>query len=503
MHALALFGKKKDDAGTGDGQTATAEATNGFQPDPAKASKFFQHAKAVHDSTNYEYAVTLWLQGLRWDPSDMSGLESFFDSAQNFMASGKAKGPTKDQLKNFGGKSAVDRYLVALLQWGTRPADWQAGLKAMEAANKIDTDMGEQIHWIGEKVLAIAANDQKKAKKDHFVTLMRLFRDAGSYNKAVQAGEIGIRMDQTDSKLIAEVKNMSAEATMSAGGYDNRAEGGFRKNIRDDQKQRELTEDDAVVKTEETLERVIEREKKRLQENPNDPNVIGKLGRLLRERGTPEDEKLAYKVLMAGFERTSNYKFKMEAGEINMRVARRKVRQIVASAAANPEDSELQSKAKAAQKKLVELEIEEYAERVKNYPTDLSLKFELGKRQFQMGNYEEAVRHFQLAKDASGISGQARFYLAQCFLKLDFISEAENTFRDAIASRGQDSGDLTLQLRYGLMEVLEQKARNEEDVEAAKEAMSLAGEIAMQQFGYKDITERRRELQTLVNELKQ
>ncbi len=53
------------------------------------------------------------------------------------------------------------------------------------------------------------------------------------------------------------------------------------------------------------------------------------------------------------------------------------------------------------------------------------------------------------------------------------------------------------------MEVLEQKARNEEDVEAAKEAMSLAGEIAMQQFGYKDITERRRELQTLVNELKQ
>ena len=500
---MALFGKKKDNAGDGDGQTATVEAAGGFQPDAAKASKFFQHAKAVHDSTNYEYAVTLWLQGLRWDPADMSGLESFFDSAQNFMATGKAKGPTKDQVKNFGGKTPVDRYLVALLQWGTRPADWQAGLKAMEAANKIDTEMGEHIHWIGEKVLAIAANDQKKAKKDHFVTLMRLFRDAGSFNKAVQAGEIGIRLDPTDSKLVAEVKNMSAEATMSAGGYESQSEGGFRKNIRDDQKQRELTEDDAVVKTEETLARVIDREKLRLQENPDDQNVIGKLGRLLRERGTPEDEKLAYKVLMSGYERTSNYKFKMEAGEINMRVARRKVRKITDAAAASPEDADLQAKAKGATKKLLELEIDEFAERVKNYPTDLGLKFELGKRQYQLGDFEEAVRQFQLAKDASGISGQARFFLAQCFLKLDFISEAENTFRDAISARGQDTGDLTLQLRYGLMEVLEQKARAEEDYEAAKEAMSLAGEIAMQQFGYKDITERRRELQTLVNELKE
>ncbi|MFI4855727.1 MAG: tetratricopeptide repeat protein [Phycisphaerales bacterium JB065] len=499
---MALFGKKKDESENGEATIATADSSSGFQPDATKAAKFFQHAKAVHDSTNYEYAVTLWLQGLRWDPSDISGLEAFFDSAQNFMASGKAKGPTKDQLKNFGGKSAVDRYLVSLLQWGTRPADWQAGLKAMEAANRIDTDMGEQIHWIGEKVLAIAANDQKKAKKDHFVTLMRLFRDAGSYNKAVQAGEIGIRMDPTDSKLIAEVKNMSAEATMSAGGYDNRAEGGFRKNIRDDQKQRELTEDDAVVKTEETLARVIEREKQRLQDSPNDQNVIGKLARLLRERGTPEDEKLAYRVLMGGYERTSNYKFKMEAGEINMRVARRKVRKITDAAAENPEDQELQAKAKSAMRKLIELEIEEYTERVKNYPTDLNLKYELGKRQFQLGNYEEAVRHFQLAKDASGISGQARYYLAQCFLKLDFISEAENTFRDAIASRSDDTGDLTLQLRYGLMEVLEQKARSEEDLDAAKEAMALAGQIAMQQFGYKDITERRRALQDLVNELK-
>lgn len=500
---LALFGKKKEGAEGAEGEAVVTESTSGFQPDAAKASKFFQHAKAVHDSTNYEYAVTLWLQGLRWDPSDMHGLESFFDSAQNFMASGKAKGPTKDQLRNFGGKSAVDRYLVSLLQWGTRPADWQSGLKAMEAANKIETDMGEPIHWIGEKVLAIAANDQKKAKKDHFVTLMRLFRDAGSFNKAVQAGELGIRQDPTDSKLVAEVKNMSAEATMSAGGYDNRAEGGFRKNIRDDQKQRELTEDDAVVKTEETLARVIEREMQRVKENPTDQNAIGKLARVLRERGRPEDEKLAYKVLMAGYEQTNNYKFKMEAGDINMRVARRKVRQITDAAEANPGDAELQAKSQAATKKLLQLEIEEYTERVKNYPTDLNMKFELGKRQYLLGNHEDAVRHFQLAKNAAGISGQARYYLAQCFLKLDFFREAEDTFREAIASRQSDSDDMSLQLRYGLMDVLEQRARAEEDVDAAKEAMSLAGQIAMQRFDYKDITDRRKNLQTLVNELKE
>ena len=57
-----------------------------FTPNPATARKFFDPARTVHDSTNYEYAMTLWLQGLRHDPTSMSGLEGFIASSESFAA---------------------------------------------------------------------------------------------------------------------------------------------------------------------------------------------------------------------------------------------------------------------------------------------------------------------------------------------------------------------------------------------------------------------------------
>ncbi|MEM1424333.1 MAG: hypothetical protein AAGH64_10055, partial [Planctomycetota bacterium] len=157
---MALFGKGK---GKGKGDTAGDNAGGGgagggngaFTPNPDGAQPFFKHARAAHDSMNYEYAMTLWLQGLGKDPSSREGLESFFDSAARFLQSNpKAKGPTKEQARNFDGKGDVGKFQVALLGWGTKPDGWQNGLKAMETATKLDLD--ESAYWIGERVLARA-----------------------------------------------------------------------------------------------------------------------------------------------------------------------------------------------------------------------------------------------------------------------------------------------------------------------------------------------------------
>ena len=146
---MALFGKKNKGDGepeesSGDGESASPEpkgkakakgAKPAFEPEPAKAQRFFEHARAMHESANYEYAMTLWLRGMRMDPTSVEPLEKFFDSAANFLAKNpKAKGPTKDQIKNFGGRGTLERYLTHLLNWGAKPQDWSTGFKAMEAA---------------------------------------------------------------------------------------------------------------------------------------------------------------------------------------------------------------------------------------------------------------------------------------------------------------------------------------------------------------------------------
>ena len=508
---VALFGKKKGGGGEGDGEGVgevgggVAEGggdgvvAKGYTHDPEKAQKFFDHARAMHETMNFAYAMTLWLQGMRFDPQDMNAFESFFESADNFMASGKAKGATKEQKAAIEGKGEINRYLQSLLAWGAKRSDWKLGLRAMEAGAKLGLD--EQVHWMGGIVLAFAAND-KKAKKGDYVALMEALEATGAYEQAERAGAMAVEQDPQDAKLIARVKNMSAEAAMSRGGFEGQggvSQGHFRRNIKDAAKQKELEEEESLSKDEATLGRLIERERERVKANPDDQDAWGKLLRHLRERGTEADESRAYKLAMKAHEKFGSFRWREAAGDIKLRVAHRKVRGLREAASADPSKKGALAE---AERKLLEMEVEEFGLREEAYPTDLKIKYEYGKRLFAVGRYEEAVERFQRAKDASGIANRVRLALARSFTKMGWLGEAEDTFRQAIEGHGSAGDRLALELRYGLMEVLESLARDEGDMERAKEALELAGKIAMQDFSFRDIKDRRTSLQGLVNELK-
>lgn len=496
-----LFGKRKK--GEGDAPDEAAEATNGraFTPNPAKARPWFEHARTAHDGRNFEYAMTLWLKGLGQDPTSMDALESFVRSSLLFVEQNpKAKGPTKGQAKNFTGRGPVEKYLGDLLGWGAKGLDWQAGLKALGGAVKLD--LPEAAYWIGQKVIAMAAPDPK-AKKDSFVDMMNLLAKVGAFDLAVKAGEFAVNRDPTDSRLAAEVRNLSAQATMSSGGYEESgAVGGFRSNIRDLDKQRVMEAEDQIVKSASKQEQLIELAMADYKERPTDRGAIEKIARLLLERGEAKDEGAAYEILMQGFKDTSNYRFRQKAGEIKIRVARRKLRQIEEQAAAAPDDAEARGKADAARRQMLELEVKEYTEQVANYPTDMKIKYELGRRHFELGNFEPAIEQFQIAQGAAGIGDRAMHYLGRAFLAMSWLDEAERTFRKAIDARESEKDELAMELRYWLMRTLEQKAADTNDERAADEAFQLASGLAIQQINYRDIRARREAIQGLLKSLR-
>lgn len=509
--AFGIF-KRKDDAGQvppapgGAGETPGEQPVDGgpAQPEPAKARKFFERARAVHDSTNYEYAMTLWLQGLRLDPTSVEGLESYWKSASEFMNSAaRPKGPTKDQVSAFSGKEPVDRFLLGLLMWSTKPLDYSSGLKAFESAVKIGmTDSGA---WVGKRVLGIAGEDPK-AKKDLFVQLMRLFQQAGAFDQAVNSGEIACRLDPTDARLAADVKNLAAQATMKKSGYEEGTAveaGAFRRNVKDISGQRVVEEEERIVKTEEVQLRAIERAKADYEARTKDVSAIQKYARLLLERGAVEDEKLAYAILVQGYKETENYRFKALAGDLNLRVARRQVREIREAANADPTNAEKKMQASKVERQLCEMEVKEFEERVVHNPTDLQLRFELGQRLLQIGQDEKAIEQLQQARGSPGILTQVLMGLGVAFGRLGWLDEAEQSYREAIASHPVLTDDLAAELRYGLMEVLQRKGTDGRDAAAADEAFKLAAGIAVQRIGFKDIRARRQQLQDLVKSLKQ
>lgn len=478
---MAFLGKGKK-GGEGGAEPPTNGEAGGEERSPEKASKFFLHARATQETGNHDYAMNLWLRGMAFAPDDMGALEAFCTAATSFAASSAKKGPSKDTEKAAAAKGATGKYLTALLAWALKPADTANAVRAAEAAAA--ADVAEPAYWIGERALRVLQADPK-AKKDHAVKLMEAMNRVGAFDLATRAGEAAIQLDPTDGKLAADVRNMSAQATMSRGGFEEKGEGGFRKNIRDAEKQRLLDAADKITKTEETIEALLEAARADYESRPGDIPATKVYIKRLLERGRKEDEKLAFELAIGAFKSTGQFSFRQQAGEIKLRVERRRL--VAMRDAAGTGDETAKAGLEAAEQKFREYEIQEFLARVEAFPTDNAPKFELARRYFDSGEYQKAIPLLQKCQGEIRFRARALAMLGESFGQIGMTDPAIATIREAIAAHPEDRDDLGLQLRYALLDALTKKAQAENDADSAAEAEKLAGGIAMQRFDYRDI----------------
>ncbi|GIW74456.1 MAG: hypothetical protein KatS3mg103_0978 [Phycisphaerales bacterium] len=476
---------------------AKGQAKPGPSFNPEAAERFFEHARTAHDTTNYEYAMNLWLSGLRQDANNISALEGFFRSAQAFHAEHPRKRP-KVELQT---RTPVDKFLAGLYNWATRLTDADAAMRAGEAAAAAGLD--EPAYWCLERAMALA----KQAKRPGpaiFKKLMELFARIGAYEDAVEAGNVAVQLAPSDSALSNAVRNLAAQATLSQGGYDQAGqEGGFRRNIRDAAKQKALQDEDAISKDESTIERLIERARADYQQRPDDPPTINTLAKRLLERGTPADEKEAYALYKKAYELTKEFRFRQAADDIRMRSWHRKLAALEKKAQQNPDDQAIRRELENARKDVLEAETKVYAARAEAYPTDNHIRYELGKRYFQQGMYEEAIANLQQAQSEPKLRVRALLMLAQSFLAMGWGDEAVTTFRQALEAHGRDGDALGMEISYGLMEALLRKATEQRDLDSAVEADKIASAIAIKDIGFRNIRQQRDAIKALLAELRQ
>lgn len=498
---MALFGKKKGDGDAGETPDDAKPDHGGFNPE--KARKFFEHAKSMHETGNYPYAVTLWLNGLAQDPSSFEGFEGFLES-NALIPEASRKKAAKDIAGGLQGKGRIGKYQHALLAWGVRQSDMPSALTAAEAASALG--LGKQTEILGRTAFNLAVS--AKPKKEVFVKLLDIFADAGVFELALEAGQAAKRLDPSDGPLDARLKEMMARSAISRGGFEeNSGEGGFRRNIRDIEKQTNLEGQDAITKTEDVKDRNVKAAEAEYEANPQDLTAVDKYGKALLDRGTNADQLKAITLYTKTFNETGQFRYRQRAGDVGIRRMRAQLRkiQLKAQAAAEGSDerAEWTQKFEVAQKQLIAKEVEELKLQVENYPTDLGLKFELGKRHFYLGEYEAAIELFQVAQNDAKHRTAVLNVMGQSFLKLGGWEDAAiDTFRNALSEMADQNTDLGMELRYFLMCSLEDKARAAGDLDAAQEADKLAAGIAIQKFNYRDIRERRESVKGLIDELK-
>jgi tetratricopeptide (TPR) repeat protein len=492
---LSFFGKKKSDAPEG----AAKEPQGAFKPEPDKAARWFHHGKTAIGQQNYPYALYCMAMGLKFEPNNMAAHESMYEAGiRHFQGGGKAA--RRDDIKKVDGPGPVDKFAAAEFAWMHDLNNLALAMELLEA-----TTVAGQVEfgrWLAPRVLNMLRKQQVR-KKGPWLAAKDAFAKAEAWNEAFAAAETALEIDPSDGQLANQIKELQAQQAMERGGFNapQTAQNDFRRNIKDAEKQQALDDAERLAGGTDVEARNIERAKKDFEDNPMSPEAIAKYAQVLRRRTTAEDEEAAHAVYMIGFERLGEYRFRMGAGDIRLSQIRRRLKVAKDRLDAAPTDLVLKAEVESISRELLEAERTEYSERALRYPTDRGLRIELGRIEYELGHFEEAMGSFQSAKDEVKYRLKATFMLGRCFAAMSWHTEAISEFREALQGIDSTSRDIELDIRYELMLSLIEQAKAERSPGAAKEAFDICSAIVRTNIGYRDIRDRRKEIEQLRKDL--
>jgi hypothetical protein len=483
---MALFGKK-------------TTSTDEFLPDSEKANAWFDRARQMAGSNNYESAFAFFASGFKLDPRDLTVHKEVLQIASTYYNKG-GEPATNKVIKQVDGTSNIEKFVTALFAWWHDVTNPKLGIKAITAAVK--AKQNEFGVAMADTVLMLTQNSGKKPSHKELKSLMELFQSTGAWDQAIKVGQVALATKPDDSVLERALNELAAERAMTQGGYDQMGseEGGFQKFVKDMDKQRELEEDESLAGSAGSEERILARAKKGFEENPESPDAISTYVKVLKKQDTPESIKLAFQTLMNGAKVTKQYRFRMEAADIKIAQARQQIEQMEIKLISNP-DPELQDKLAMAKEELAAFQKSEYQERAEKYPTDRKIRYQLGELAVADGDINLAMECFQKAKDEPRLRVRAGQELGRCFAAEGWFAEAIGEFKESIKVLAGSDNETELSLRYDLMQSLAMKAKNDKNIDLAREAMDICSGIARKNISYRDIRDCRRNLDKLVKDL--
>jgi tetratricopeptide (TPR) repeat protein len=239
-----------------------------------------------------------------------------------------------------------------------------------------------------------------------------------------------------------------------------------------------------VVRTKEQLDAQYEELKAILDADPENPIKMQNLAECQWRRGNIEE---AMSLLKKALAQSGEYRFKARMDDIRMAESRAALRKVVAQLEAEPDRTDLKAKQQQLIKERDASELEIFTERQKQYPTDLGIRYELGVRQYRMGQIDEAIVSFQQATREPKRRIRAYNMLGRCFFAKKLYEEAQGQFEAAIQQYELTGDPLGKELRYNLALSLEAQRKH-------KEAVEWYSDIVQQDYQYRDAAKRLEQL---------
>jgi tetratricopeptide (TPR) repeat protein len=446
----------------------------------AMADSCFARAAEATARNNFDYAIHLYLDGLRYNPKDIEkghrglrdcalrrrnlgkggGIAAMFSQVKGMMS--QTIGRHKDQLLSLEETLARDPQNVMLLT------------QLMQTARRLDYP--DLAVWFGE----LAAEETLRAKKPQkqiFITLADLYEAHEKYQEAVNALTQAIKIDPSDRMLGKRSRDLAARSSIKTGKLDSMTD--FRDMIRDKAGAAQSATQQ-VVRTQEQLEVQYAEYKAALEADPKNCVKMERLADCQARRGNIDE---AMALLQKARDLSKEYRYKQRMDDIHMGEFRRGLRDLADQIAHEPGRADLKAKRQEVIAQANKFELEVFVERQRQYPTDMSIRYELGVRQLRSGQIDDAIVSFQNTTRDPKRKVDSLNQLGKCFHNKKLFSEAQSQFETAIQQYEIADNALGKDLRYNLAKTFEAQGK-------LPQAIEWYSVIVQQDYQYRDAAKR-------------
>ena len=445
----------------------------------AKARAFFDKAGKVAQTKNFDYAIDMYLQGLRYAPEALKeGHLPLAELALQRQASGSKKPTMMERVKRLHGKTPLEQMLNAEYLFTKDPDHLPYAEAMLKAA--IAGGYNKTAGWIANLIFQ-TANASRNPSAQTYILLKDSYSALGQFDKAIVAIQRAARLRPEDGALSDEFKNLSAELTMARGKYDG--EGDFRESMKDRESQEKHQAQAGVVKTEDYRVKAVEDARKKIAQNSDLPANIFELADALSGLETDQAENDAIALLENTYKARNDFSFKRRAGLLRIKQLKRKVKETKTALGTNTNDVESKTALEQLSAQLNSTELEHYGLCVQNYPTDLGVKYDYALRLVRNEQYNEAIPLFQEAQKDPKRKIAALNQIGLCFSIKGWLADAIDVFSQAIDSYEIKNDAIGKELRYNLARAHEQQGDTDK-------ALEIYRKIAQSDFVYKDVSQR-------------
>jgi tetratricopeptide (TPR) repeat protein len=430
----------------------------------------------VAATDNFDYAIDLYLEGLKQSPED--GHAPLRKLALIRQGKGGKKPSIMDQFKHSGGKTPLDQLLNAAYLLAKDPDNLGYAEKVLKVC--VAGGYRRTGEWIAQLIFD-ANRANSKPSVSAYLLLKDCYKQMGFYTQAVTACQLALELKPDDDDLRNQLRDLSANMTMEKGKYGKAAD--FRESIQNKDYQDRLQSQDNVVKNENVKQRSLSDARKQYQQAPTSTTNILQLAETLVDMATEPAYTEAMALLKKSYEITKDFTFLRKLFELEIKGIQTQIRRTQESLRGKTPEEQTAQELTRLTSLLDQKELEYFRYCTDNYPTDMRFKYEYGRCLIKAKQFDQAIPLFQDSKNDPRLKIASMDKIALCFLLKGWYEDAIDIFNEALKECQIQDSLLAKDIRYNL-------ARAYEASNQIAKAIEFYRKLAQTDFSYKDVGQR-------------